>query len=40
MGNEQGKKSDEKRVVLSKKEHTQLSSKDYKFLTLQTGEFY
>ncbi len=46
MGNEITKKaseqankvSDEKRVVLRKKEHTKLSTKDYKFLTQQTGE--
>ena len=46
MGNEQTKKaseqankvSDEKRVVLTKKEHSKLSTKDYKFLTQQTGE--
>ena len=37
MGNENVKGSDGKKVGLPNKEITKLSSKDYKFLTKQTG---
>ena len=39
MGNNNAKKNpDGKPVVITKKEHTKLSSKDYKFLTQQTSK--